>query len=120
MSDSLVNLHRKISSAGDLQGVVRTMKAMAASNIGQYEQSVRALADYDHTVLVGLGQCFRSLKGMAPEPLPSNPDSAAKIGAIVFGSDQGLVGRFNDVIAEHAIEVLAALPGKPQVWPMPD
>ncbi|MEO6138587.1 MAG: F0F1 ATP synthase subunit gamma [Luteimonas sp.] len=116
MSDSLVNLHRKISSAGDLQGVVRTMKAMAASNIGQYEQSVRALADYDRTVLIGLGQCFRSLQDLAPEPPQARPDSAAKVGAIVFGSDQGLVGRFNDVVAEHAIEVLAALPGKPQVW----
>ncbi|MEO5558357.1 MAG: F0F1 ATP synthase subunit gamma [Dokdonella sp.] len=116
MSDSLVNLHRKISSAQDLQGVVRTMKAMAASNIGQYEQSVRALADYDHTVLTGLGQCFRSMQGMALESPQARSAGAAKVGAIIFGSDQGLVGRFNDVVADHAIKVLAALPGKPQVW----
>jgi F-type H+-transporting ATPase subunit gamma len=36
--------------------------------------------------------------------------------AIVFGSDQGLVGQFNDVVADHAIKALADLPGKPQVW----
>ena len=35
MSETMESLRRKISSAGDLQSVVRTMKAMAASSIGQ-------------------------------------------------------------------------------------
>ena len=43
MSGTTVSLRRKIGGAGDLQSVVRTMKALAASSIGQYEQSVRAL-----------------------------------------------------------------------------
>jgi F-type H+-transporting ATPase subunit gamma len=34
----------------------------------------------------------------------------------VFGSDQGLVGQFNDVVADYAIATLAALPGNAQVW----
>ena len=38
------------------------------------------------------------------------------IGAVVFGSDQGLVGQFNDVVADYAIKTLATLPGKAQVW----
>jgi F-type H+-transporting ATPase subunit gamma len=38
------------------------------------------------------------------------------ISAIVFGSDQGLVGQFNEVVADFAIKTLSALPGKPQVW----
>ena len=59
MSDTTASLRRKISSAGDLQSVVRTMKALAASSIGQYEKSVRALADYYRTVELGLGVCFR-------------------------------------------------------------
>jgi len=42
--------------------------------------------------------------------------TAGTIGAIVFGSDQGLVGQFNDVVADYAIKTLAALPGSPQVW----
>jgi F-type H+-transporting ATPase subunit gamma len=44
------------------------------------------------------------------------PTRHAAISAIVFGSDQGLVGQFNDVVADHAIKALADLPGKPQVW----
>lgn len=43
MSDTTASLRRKINRAGDLQTVVRTMKVLAASSIGQYEQSGRAL-----------------------------------------------------------------------------
>ena len=59
MSETTASLRRKISGAGDLQSVVRTMKAVAASSIGQYEKSVRALADYYRTVELGLGACLR-------------------------------------------------------------
>ena len=55
MSDTTTSLRRKTDSAGDLQSVVRTMKALAASSIGQYEASVRALADYYRIVELGLG-----------------------------------------------------------------
>ena len=65
MSETTASLRRKIDSAGDLQSVVRTMKALAASSIGQYERSVRALADYYRTVELGLGACFRE-GGPAP------------------------------------------------------
>jgi F-type H+-transporting ATPase subunit gamma len=34
----------------------------------------------------------------------------------VFGSDQGLVGQFNDVVADFAVKTLTALPGKPEIW----
>jgi F-type H+-transporting ATPase subunit gamma len=61
MSNTTASLRRKIGSAGDLQSVVRTMKALAASSIGQYEQSVRALADYYRNVELGLGVCFRGI-----------------------------------------------------------
>jgi F-type H+-transporting ATPase subunit gamma len=116
MSDSLPSLRRKISSAGDLQSVVRTMKALAASSIGQYEKSVRALGDYYRTVELGLGACFREDKTAAPSGDPKGRADSEAIGAIVFGSDQGLVGQFNDVVADFAVKTLAALPGKPQVW----
>jgi F-type H+-transporting ATPase subunit gamma len=116
MSDTMASLHRKIATAGDLQSVVRTMKALAASSIGQYERSVRALADYYRTVELGLGACFR-----ASEPATFTGDTKRHLGtraisAVVFGSDQGLVGQFNEVVVEHAIETLAARPGTHRVW----
>jgi F-type H+-transporting ATPase subunit gamma len=116
MSDTTESLRRKIRSAGELQSVVRTMKALAASSIGQYEKSVRSLGDYYRTVELGLGACIREREPAALKVEPKGPSDADMIGAIVFGSDQGLVGQFNDVVADHAIKTLAALPGKPQVW----
>ena len=116
MSDTTASLRRKLSSAGDLQSVVRTMKALAASSIGQYEKSVRALGDYYRTVELGLGACFRESEPTAPVVIRKGKTNAGAIGAVVFGSDQGLVGQFNDVVADFAVKTLAALPGKPEVW----
>jgi F-type H+-transporting ATPase subunit gamma len=116
VSDTIASLRRKISSAGDLQSVVRTMKALAASSVGQYEKSVHALGDYYRTIELGLGACFRDRAPAMPPGDRTGPREATVIRAVVFGSDQGLVGQFNDIIADYAIETLAALPGKPQVW----
>jgi F-type H+-transporting ATPase subunit gamma len=113
MSETNASLSRKIGSAGDLQSVVRTMKAMAASSIGQYEKSVSAVGVYYHAIELGLGACFRA---HPPPPAGSEREATTNTAAVVFGSDQGLVGQFNDVIADFAIESLAAMPGKPVVW----
>ncbi len=115
MSNTTASLRRKIGSAGDLQSVVRTMKALAASNIGQYEQSVHALADYARSVELGLSICFRKIAPAASREIRGRHGDGA-IGAVVFGSDQGLVGQFNEDVAEYAVKTLAAQPGKPQVW----
>ena len=116
MSDTTASLRRKINSAGDLKSVVRTMKALAASSIGQYEQSVRALGDYYRTVELGLGVCFRESATTALVAERKGQTVTGSIGAVVFGSDQGLVGQFNDVVADHAVKTLSALTDKPQVW----
>jgi len=116
MSENTASLTRKISSAGDLQSVVRTMKALAASSIGQYDKSVRALGDYYRTVELGLGACFRESGPPAPIVKRKGQIDAGAIGAVVFGSDQGLVGQFNDVVADYAAKTLATLKGKPEVW----
>ncbi len=116
MSDTTASLRRKINSAGDLQSVVRTMKALAAASIGQYEQSVRALADYYRTVELGLAACFREGGPRASTVERKRQTDAGAIGAVVFGSDQGLVGQFNDVVADHAVKTLGDLTDTPQIW----
>jgi F-type H+-transporting ATPase subunit gamma len=67
-------------------------------------------------VELGLGASFRENEPAAAMAQPKAPARAGAISAIVFGSDQGLVGQFNDVVADYAIKVLAALPGKAEVW----
>jgi F-type H+-transporting ATPase subunit gamma len=116
MSNTTASLRRKIAGAGDLQSVVRTMKAVAASSIGQYEKSVSALGDYYRTVELGLSACFRESGPALLIAERKGKTVAGAIGAVVFGSDQGLVGQFNDVVADYAVKTLAALPAKAEVW----
>ncbi len=116
MTDTTENLRRKITSAGDLQSVVRTMKALAASSIGQYERSVDALANYHHALELALGVCFRTNEPVTQSVDRNTPVGSALVGAVVFGSDQGLVGQFNEVVVDYAIEALSSRPGTLQVW----
>jgi F-type H+-transporting ATPase subunit gamma len=115
VSDSSGELRHKLNGAADLRGVVRTMKAMAASSIAQYEQAVRALAEYDRGVKLGLAVALRQIEWQAVAtncPVSEN----RVLNAIVFGSDQGLVGQFNDVIADFAIAMLEKRAGSAVVW----
>ena len=86
MSDTLANLRRKMDGAAKLGSVVRTMKALAASNIGQYENAVRSLADYHHTVQFGLFAFFRQ-DGTALGAERQERVRKKTVGAVVFGSD---------------------------------
>ena len=115
MSGTNESLRRQISGAGDLEGVVRAMKALAASSIGQYERAVQSLDEYYRTVELGLAVCLRQA---GPASFPSKGRTNARpIGAVLFGSDQGLVGRFNEVLVEFALNELKALPGKTEkIW----
>lgn len=117
MSNSTVNLQRKLTSAGDLQSVVRTMKALAASSIGQYENAVHALSDYYRTVELGLSVCFRHQE-LSPSGVQHNVKRGNQpVGVVVFGSDQGLVGQFNEQVVDHVMSFLAGLPNnRHQVW----
>ena len=79
------------------------MKALAASSIGQYEKAVASLDDYYRTVELGLSACLRE-SGPAEKI-----DGHGPIGAVVFGSDQGLVGRFNEAVVDFAHETLTGM-----------
>jgi F-type H+-transporting ATPase subunit gamma len=116
VSGNTESLRKKIDSAGDLKGVVRSMKALAASSIAQYERAVVSLDHYYRTVELGLVACFR-LHDPAPPEGTGNHRSVVPVGAVIFGSDQGLVGRFNDELVEFAMRGLKALPGKTtRIW----
>lgn len=114
MSDTLASLSRMTAGARDLQSVVRTMKALAASSILQYEKSVSSLADYYHTVKLGLSISLRESDPRAAGR--SARKDAKQVGAVVFGSDHGLVGQFNEMLVDFALKSLSTLPGDLNVW----
>jgi len=115
MSDTLENLRRKMDGAAKLGSVVRTMKALAASNIGQYENAVRSLEDYHHTVQLGLFAFFRQ-DGAAVGAERQEQVREKTVGAVVFGSDQGLVGKFNEELTDFTVAELHALEGEKKIW----
>lgn len=93
-------LKRKIQSAQDLLGVVKTMKALAAVSIRQYQRAVESLADYNRTVEMGLQIVLKE----SLEATAASRSQSMRLGAVVFGTDQGLCGQLNNTIVSHALE----------------
>lgn len=114
MTDTLESLRRKINGATELDSVVRTMKALAAASIVQYERAVHSLDDYYRTVELGLVAWLHHT-GAAINAGGARKHKGAT-GAVVFGSDQGLVGQFNEVLADFAVGKLGAMPGSKHIF----
>jgi F-type H+-transporting ATPase subunit gamma len=96
MAQSLETLSRRITSMQGIRGVVHTMKSLSVINAAPYEQAARAIEAYHETVLTGL-HAFLSQSGPVTEEGLGN---AARI-IVVFGSDHGLCGNYNEALAEH-------------------
>ena len=126
MSDTLESLRRKINGARDLESVVRTMKVLAASSIGQYEKAIRSLEDYYRCVEAGLSVYFsryaaaETLEIVNANSKEQNPALQTSIDAVIFGSDQGLVGQFNDALTGFALTKINEFIGPKNLWAVGD
>ena len=99
----LYRLRRQIESTDELLSVVRTMKTMAAVNIRQYEAAVASVRTYMETVELG----FQVALANDRELIHTGAVAADRpVGAIVFGSDQGMCGAFNERAADYATATL--------------
>ena len=101
-------MERKIQSTKDLQSVVTTMKSLAAVSIRQYEQAAEALKTYNVTVELGLQALFRSHLGLG---LSTRQAPARRMGAVVFGSDQGMCGSLNEQVVSYALQRMVEITG---------
>ena len=101
---SLEALKRQIKTTKDLLSVVKTMKSLASVNIRQYERGVASLHQYARTVDLAWMALFRAGGGF-PRDMPAGPAVL-----LTIGSDQGMVGQFNDVLLEQAEAILKDLP----------
>lgn len=99
---SLETLKRTIGTVQDIQSIVRTMKALAAVSIYPYERAIESMHNYSRTIELGL-------QVLLADRSPSSADQALKhadVGIVVFGSDRGLCGRFNEDITEFTLSTL--------------
>ena len=104
--DTIESLRLQIVTAEELRSVVKTMKALAAVNIRQYEKAVEALAEYNHAVETGLQITLRNKQQWDVKATPAPRHSLI---AVVLGSDQGMCGQFNELIGEYVCENLGKL-----------
>lgn len=104
--ETLEALRQRVQSAEDLLAIVKTMKTLAAANIRQYERAAISLAEYNRTVEMSLQVALRH----KPEQLEMmalwDRVRDGGLGAVVFGSDQGLCGQFNERIAQYATDTM--------------
>ncbi len=108
MSSTLETLQRQIDSGQDLSSIVRTMKALAATSVRQYEKAAESLDEYYHTVELGLSVALSSPGADTSQPAPA---LNRPVMMLVFGSDHGLAGRFNEQIVYHALQSRRDLSG---------
>jgi F-type H+-transporting ATPase subunit gamma len=92
-------LKKKIHSADELFSLVKTMKALAAVNMRQYETALASLREYAATVEAGLQTI---LARIPKRKAGTGRQGRAGCGYVVFGSDQGMCGSFNEQAVETA------------------
>lgn len=116
---TLETLRHTLATVEELRSIVHTMKALAAVSIHQYERAIAALADYDRAVRHGLTVVLQDLaaearrqNGVLTNEVAPLPADNRLIGAVVFGSDHGLCGRFNETLAEYAGRMLRDRPAR--------
>jgi len=107
MTQTLEPMRRRIESAEDLYSVVRVMKALAAARIRQCERAVESLAEYSRTIEAGLQVALHN----RPEEIAGESPPGQRWGIIVFGSDQGMCGSFNEQVATFSLEQIGSLAG---------
>src|SRR5690606_8673820 len=103
MTSSRGAVQRKLETAASLGKLVTTMKGLASVRVHQYRRTMRAL---DASTLT-LDLAARALLYLHPELAESQPRAAASSITVVFGSDRGLCGAFNDRMARFAAQDIA-------------
>lgn len=94
---SLEQLKQKKALTEDLKSVVKTMKSLASVNIRQYQKAVESLDLYNNTIETG----FHIMMKKGPQWLVNKKQTNnGDVGAVVFGSERGMCGQFNESIVE--------------------
>ncbi|MBD3384756.1 hypothetical protein GF407_07490 [candidate division KSB1 bacterium] len=89
-------LEKKLDSTKDLQSVVKTMKAIAAVSIRQYNLAVESLKFYNRTIDMSFSVLLRHSPEFYEQP---QSEKNAPSGFVILGSDQGMCGQFNEDLA---------------------
>ncbi len=103
---SMESLQRRIKTTQDLRDIVSTMKSLSSVSILQYDQAGIALEQYLKNILDAFHALIKA-DTFSPPPQKPKPKTIKTL-AVVIGSDNGLVGKFNKEIVNKAAEVIEA------------
>lgn len=105
--ETLDNLKKTLDTSKSIKQVVSTMKALSGANIKKYEKIVKILYTYKSNVELALQAIMMhndKININELEFIGQSKNKKAKNLVVVFGSNQGLCGRFNDKIANFTID----------------
>ena len=105
--ETLDNLKKTLDTSKSIKQVVSTMKALSGANIKKYEKIVKILYTYKSNVELALQAVMMhndKININELEFIGQSKNKKANNLVIVFGSNQGLCGRFNDKIANFVID----------------
>jgi len=105
--EQIHKLKKKIESTGQLHSVVHTMKALSSVNIRLYSDAAQASEEYLKIACHGLAVLDRNTdKPLLEKEWLKKPVNRgdARHGAIIVGSEQGLVGQFNNRLVQYLKE----------------
>ncbi|WP_372966263.1 F0F1 ATP synthase subunit gamma [Marinobacter sp.] len=94
MAQTLEALTRHSDTLTSIRGIVHTMKTLSAINAAPYEHAARSIEAYHQTILQG----FAAFAHRTGDIHLRQEDSLEHL-VIVFGSDHGLCGNYNEVLA---------------------
>ncbi len=100
--ETLETLSEMLGTTGDIQSIVRTMKSLSAVSIRQYEQAEAAMSGYQRTIDLGFAALLTERRGRGLSLPEAIEHDAGEDGLIVIGSDRGLCGRYNEIVARAA------------------
>lgn len=95
MAQTLEFLTRQQATLTSIRSIVHTMKTLSAINASPYEQAAHSIEAYRQTLLQGFA-AFAHRTGQ----LQAEPHNTQQQLLIVFGSDHGLCGNYNELLAE--------------------
>lgn len=96
MAQTLEFLTRQQATLTSIRGIVHTMKTLSAINASPYEQAALAIEAYRQTLVQGFAAFAHRTGQLQPEPYRVRQQLM-----VVFGSDHGLCGNYNELVAER-------------------
>lgn len=98
MAQTLEQLARQSKTLTSISSIVRTMKTLSAINAVPYEQAAASIEAYQYTLEKGFAAFAYKTQGRY---FNTQSSAKAKRLLIVFGSDHGLCGNYNEQLAEQ-------------------